>query len=240
MSVTHKSYSSWRNWAFLFVMFGCVQFFLLTTLAMFFYPGGTYLDPGRKGYAFFMNFFSDLGRTHTLLGARNNPSFILFTIALSLAGLALIIFFLAIPALSHGGPSGRWLSISGSAFGVVSGLSFMGVAFTPADLYLPFHEIFVNLAFTSFFLGVICYLVITAIHPTFPKVYAWVYLGFTVILGVYLLLLFTGPSAHSKTGLTIQATGQKIVGYAAILCMFIQGYGSYHIQKSSPPLEKDP
>lgn len=239
MSAANKSSSSWRNWAFLFVMFGCVQFFLLTTLAMFFYPGGTYLDPGRKGYAFFMNFFSDLGRTKTLLGATNIPSFILFTIALSLAGLALIIFFLAIPGISLGRRPGRWLAISGSAFGVVSGLCFMGVAFTPADLFLGFHEIFVNLAFTSFFLGVICYLVITAMHPAYPKVYAWVYLGFTVILGVYLLLLFNGPSARSTIGLTIQATGQKIVGYAAIFCMFIQGYGAYQIQKINSPKKKD-
>ncbi len=232
MTAAHKPFTTWRNWAFLFVMFGCAQFFVLTSLAMLFYPGGTFIDPGRKGYSFFMNFFSDLGRTQTLLGAPNNPSFTFFTIALSLAGFALILFYLAVPALLSGGRVGRWLSLPGSVLGVVSGLSFMGVAFTPADLYLEPHKMYVNLAFTSFFLAVICHLPMIITHPTYPKVYAWVYLGFAVLLGIYLLLLFEGPSANTPTGLTIQATGQKIVGYAAIICAFIQGYGAWNIQKT--------
>lgn len=221
-----KPSTTWRDWVFVFVMFGSAQFVLLTLLGMLFFPGGTFINPASNGYSFFMNFFSDLGRTHTLLGASNRPAFILFTAALFLAGLSLSLFYIAIPALFTGGRVGRWLSILGSVFGIISGLSFTGIALTPADLLLEPHQMFVTLAFTSFFLAVLCYLPATIIHPSYPKTYAWVYLGFAVVLGIYLLLFFLGPSPGTSTGLIIQATGQKTVVYAAILCMFIQGFGA--------------
>ena len=39
------------------------QFFVLTIVAMFLYPGGTHLDPSAAHYEFTRNFFSDLGAT---------------------------------------------------------------------------------------------------------------------------------------------------------------------------------
>ena len=52
---------NWREWAFLLGMFGMVQLVILTSIAMFFYAGGTRLNPSAPGYSFWANWFSDLG-----------------------------------------------------------------------------------------------------------------------------------------------------------------------------------
>ena len=90
---------NWRQYIFLATIVGCIQFVLLTFIAMLFYPGGTHDNPAAKGYSFFNNFFSDLGLTVTPSGETTTISFTLFTLSLTLAGLAIILFFTASTAL---------------------------------------------------------------------------------------------------------------------------------------------
>jgi len=218
------STKNWRQYIFLATMVGCIQFVLLTFIAMFSYPGGTHDDPTTTGYSFFSNFFSDLGLTVFPSGETNSVPFFLFTISLTLAGLAIILFFLTTPALFKN-TSGRNISLLGSFVGVLSGLFYIGIAFTPADLYLEWHENFVLLAFSSFLLVVILYTLAIFLNKDYPNRYAYVYLVFAVLLAAYLWLLFAGPS-----DIRIQATGQKVIVYAEIFCMFIQAYGAQKIE----------
>ncbi|MBD3197769.1 MAG: hypothetical protein GF317_22145 [Candidatus Lokiarchaeota archaeon] len=43
------------------VIINCIQFIVLTIIAMFTYAGGTFYNPGTRGESFFNNFFSELG-----------------------------------------------------------------------------------------------------------------------------------------------------------------------------------
>ena len=122
---------------------------------------------------------------------------------------------------------GRIPSLLGSIVGVLSGLFYIGIAFTPADLYLEWHGNFVLLAFSSFLLVVVLYTIAIFLNKGYPNRYAYVYLVFAVLLAVYLWLLFAGPN-----DIRIQATGQKVIVYAEIICMFIQAYGAWNIEKS--------
>jgi len=211
---------SLRQHIFSATMVGCIQFVLLTFIAMLFYPGGTHDNPAAPGYSFFNNFFSDLGLTVSPSGETSTVSFFLFTLSLTLAGLAIILFFLASPALFKNTP-GRIPSLLGSIVGVLSGLFYIGIAFTPADLHLEWHGNFVLLAFSSFLLVVILYTLAIFLNKDYPNRYAYVYLVFAVLLAAYLWLLFLGPN-----DIRIQATGQKVIVYAEIICMFIQAYGA--------------
>lgn len=226
---TPKLMKTTRYKLFSFVMAACILFLVLTTLAMVFYPGGTRSNPNRQSYLFFENFFSELGLTHTYSGGPNQISFVLFTTALALAGLALAIYFIISPSLFWDSMSTRLLSLVGTFFGLISGLSFIGVAFTPANLYVTPHQIFVQLAFTSFFVGIVFYAPAILLNQSFPNLYAIVNIIFGVLLGVYIWLLFFGPSANSSNGLMIQVTGQKIIAYAAVISLFIQAYGSRRV-----------
>ena len=125
------------------------------------------------------------------------------------------------------------LSLVGSIFGVLSGLSYIGIACSPADLYRPPHVLFVKLAFTAFFVAILFYLVAVLLTPNYPKVYAWTYLAFAVLLAIYIWLMFYGPSPSTTLGLAIQVAGQKVISYAAILTMFNQAYGAWQLGQTN-------
>lgn len=226
------SSTSWRERIYFMTMVGSIQFVALTLIAMVLYPGGTHADPTTKGYAFFRNFFSDLGLTETISGEPKFASFLLFTVAMVLAGAALALFFITFPSFFSSSPPGKWFSILGSVAGTISGVAFIGVAL-PADLYLELHAFSVQVAFLAFFLAVLLYIPALFLKRDYPKVYAWVFIAFAILLGVYVWLLFGGPSASTTNGLIIQATGQKIIVYAAIISMFIQSYGVWKAIRES-------
>ena len=216
------NFRNWRRWAFMLTMIGSLQFMVLTVVAMFFYPGGSFTDRTSTGYSFLGNFFSDLGLTKTYRGDSNLVSSLLFTAALSLAGVSGVLFFIALPRLFSGTRAGKLLSFTGSVFGVFSGISYVGIAFAPADLHLRTHLKFVFAAFGFFFLVVVLYVIAIFLNKRYSNFFAFVLAAFAVVLGIYLWLLFAGPKNPA-----IQATGQKIVVYAEIVCMFIQGYGAW-------------
>jgi hypothetical membrane protein len=211
------------------VVVGCGQFVPLTLVAMIAYPGGTVADPTTEGYAFFRNFFSDLGRTVSPLGESNSLSFLLFVVALSLAGLGLVLFSLVMPSLFRQSRLAWGLSLVGSLCGTVSGFCFAGVALAPANLFLPAHVIFVQTAFLSLFLAALGYSGAILLTPDYPRAYLSVFVAFALLLAGYLWLLFYGPALDSPADLLIQATGQKIIAYAGILSVGIQALGARRI-----------
>jgi hypothetical protein len=219
---------------FSLVMAACLLFSVLTSLAMLLYPGGTRSDPNSNGYRFFENFFSELGLSQSYAGGQQTASYILFTVALSLAGVALILYYCLAPSLFWENTKLKFFSLFGSVFGILSGASFIGVAFTPADLYLTAHSLFVQLAFLTFFIAVTFYACAIFMHPGFPNQYGWINLSFGILLGIYIWLLFNGPGLETQNGLIIQVTGQKLIAYAAIACMFITAYGSRRVLEKQP------
>ena len=215
-----------QQWPFLFTMASCVQFVVLTAVAMFFYPGGTFVNRTTTGYSFFRNFFSDLGRTQTQSGASNTVAAILFLVALTIAGLGLAFFFLAVPRLFRQAQPARLLSRLGSAVGLISGLAFVGVAWAPVNLIGWLHRLFVQVAFLAFFLAALFYIAAMLRTPAYPRRYALMCGAFLLLLAAYNVLLFFGPPLLSAHGLIIHATGQKIIVYAALAAAFVLSDGA--------------
>jgi hypothetical protein len=208
---------------FRFVIFACLWFLMLTGLAMLAYPGGAHQNKHSIGYSFFTNFFSDLGRTVAHNGAPNSISASLFFAALCCAGTALVAFFIGFSVFfgknSTVSKGFAWL---GSVFGVIAGLCFIGVAFTPANLAGAAHNGFVFSAFRTFLLAVFIYVFVILFDGGFPRWTASIFVIFTGLLIAYLVLLTSGPALTSKQGVLIQATGQKIIVYASIVSNGIQ------------------
>jgi hypothetical membrane protein len=211
------------------VMAACIQFVALTLVAMLAYPGGTVADPNAQGYLFFHNFFSDLGRTVTPLEQPNTLSFVIFVVALTLAGLGLVLFSLVMPGLFRQSRGARVLSLAGSLSGTLAGLSFVGVALAPANLFLPAHALFVQTAFLSLFVAAMAYSGAIWRTPDYPRRYLAVFGAFDLLLLGYLWLLFFGPAFDSPYGLVIHAAGQKAIVYAAIVAVCIQAWGARRI-----------
>ncbi len=87
------------------------------------------------------------------------------------------------------------------------------------------HLLAVNLAFISFLMVVIFYSVGIVKKDDYPNIYAYVFLIFAIVLAAYILLLFVGPPVESDAGLIIQAVGQKIIVYLAVISMFVEALG---------------
>lgn len=215
-----------RKYVFYIVAWGCGLFVVLTLLAMLVYQGGYEYNPAAPGYQFLHNFFSDLGRTVAHSGRANTLSAVLFFIALFLAGAGLVLFFLAFPRLfTHTIPQ-RLFSLTGSLLGILAGACFIGVAFAPADLARSPHIVFVMWAFRLFPLAVFLYIPPLFLNKAYPRRYAWLFVLFWVLLTAYFLLITNGPGIGTLQGFLIQVVGQKVIGYASIICIGLQALGA--------------
>ena len=214
--------SFWERDVFRGIAIACVLFILLTVIAMLLFPGGSVSDPNAQHYAFFMNFFSDLGATHTISGASNLPSMILFIIGMTIVAIALVVFFVAFTRFFTTSTTTRWLGRFAVAFGIIASISFVGIAATPWNLYLDTHNMFVQWAFRAFLSAVVLCLIAILITRGFPRRFAWVFVAFALLLTAYIFLITLGPAPKTPAGSVIQATGQKIIVYGAILTVLIQ------------------
>ena len=203
-----------------------IVYALFNLLAMFLYPGGTSLDKGARGYSFFENFFSDLGMVRTYDGEPKTLSLWLFASALVVIGIAFILFFVIMPGYFSATRRERVSSRLGSISGVLAGVSCLGIAATPWDLYLDAHLIFAFGLSASFLLAVVFYSVAIFANRRYSNTYAAVFAVYLVILAAYLCLMFLGPDMDTREGLVILATGQKIAIYSGMVCWFIQFLGA--------------
>jgi hypothetical membrane protein len=220
--------SFWNESVFEWVIAACLLFVLLTTGAMLLYPGGTWARPASPGYSFFQNLLSDLGFFRSHNGMPNRASLGLFMLATTTAGIALMMFSLAFVQFFTQ-RSARILGSAASVLGVLSGISFMGVGLTPADICLHAHFEFVGWGFRAFSLGAFCYSMAIFRQPGYPRRYAYVFLGTAVLLLAYVLLLRFGPDLATFPGTVVHATGQKAVVYSAILSIAVESMGARQV-----------
>lgn len=223
---------NWKELACNFIIIGCIQFFILTIIAMFFYAGGTYHDPSNPGYDFWNNFFSDLGITKTYNGRSNIVSHVLFTIALSVAGISIIPFLFVLTSFFKESKLSKWLSIIGLVIGIFTAICFIGIACTPANLYLYEHGNFVRLGFSSALFMVFFYVLAMLTDKKYPNRNALAFIGFCIVLGLYVIVLFAGPSYSTPEGWMFRVVSQKIVAYTMIASLLIQGYISRKMIKT--------
>jgi hypothetical protein len=200
---------------------------VLNPLAMLLYPGGTLMDPDAEGYSLLGNFFSDLGMAHTYAGETKLLSLMLFASALAPIGIALVLFFAMMPSWFTATRLERVASRLGSIGGVLAGLSCIGIAATPWDLYSSAHMVFSYGLSVSFLLAVVCYLVAMLKNADYANAYAAVFAAYLVILAAYVGLMFLGPDIDTRNGLMVLAAGQKIAIYSGMVCWFAQFLGAF-------------
>lgn len=224
---------SLRERIFGFVPICCFLFVFFTALAMQFYPGGIKTNHGTQGYSFLANFFSDLGRRTAINGVPSHFSASLFQYALTLAGLGLMLFFVAFATLFWESLWMRVVAAWGAALGLLSGVCFIGVAVFPVDVNGPMHGASVIWAFRSFFCAVLPFVLVIFAHRRYPKVGAWLFLTFALALAGYITLLINGPRSSTPNGLFIQVVGQKLIVYASILCVGLQSILALRYSKAT-------
>lgn len=222
----------WRLLFFRLGIFAAIQFFILTILAMLVYPGGTLHHPEYEAYNFLYNYFSDLGRTHTFDGESNLICHLLFKTALGISGISLILFFIATPSLfRQNGAKGMMLIAS--FLGVLAGVCYIGIAAVPYDVDYWGHRTFVRTGFILFLLMSFFFTAAVFIEKNYPNRYGMAFVIFMIILAVQVYIMLFGPRSYrSNDSLYLQATAQKVVVYAEILCMLYQSLGAIRVWKT--------
>jgi len=216
----------WRKWVYQAVMIVLFAFIVLTTIAMVAYRGGNAFEETAVSYVFTQNFFSDLGMSVSYLDESKLLVMVLFILALGGAGLGLIGYSVATPYLFRHTAVSHWLARIGSFFGVLAGLSYIGIALTPANLYLDQHQLFVLMAFGGFAITAVFYTIAIFFTRSYPNRYGYAYSLFTAALFFYVWFMLNGPSFDSSEGAELQVVGQKIIVYISIFSMMIQTYGA--------------
>lgn len=192
-------------------LFLFIQYVIVTLVMMLNYDAGQYFNHAGTGFIFNQNYLSDLGRTRTFLGAEN-PSYIFYTLTLSLAGLGVMLFFFLINAASKS----VWRFVV-MTLGLVSGVCYIGIAINPVDVSLEPHLIFGRLSFFAFFFASLGSQILLnkKVHPLSNKIFTFL----NILMFFYLLLMFFGPP--SSTGLwaiQLKTLAQKIIVYALMIC----------------------
>lgn len=215
---------------------GPILFLLLTTIAMFLYPGG-YSANGLKywttSYQFHLNFFSDLGMLVTETFLPNIPSSILFGCATTIVGIAFILYSITVPSYFEKKSPQRIFAIFGTIFAIVSSIGYIIIGFTPWDVFIEWHMIgvFTGFPVSTVFCAFFCAAIF--LEKKYPNIYAWIFAFFTVCMVTYVIILFEGPSAITLNGRIFQVVAQKSIIYLMMFTILIQAIGTSLILKKN-------
>ena len=220
--------------------YSMIAFVILNIIAMLCYPGGNLNNPDQIGYFFSYNFFSDLGMTISHSNENNMISCILFNTSLCIVGVTFTMLFYSIKSLF---PEFKILSLIATLLGLLGGVSFIGVAFTPSNLFLDsagnplLHTIFAHWIFRSLSAVSIIYSILIIKTKDFENKYAYNFVIFGIILLAYILyseLYLKDPRIFSEY-LIKHVLSQKMVVLWMIMSIYLYslGLGKYLLNKNN-------
>lgn len=203
--------------------FSCLLFIISTAIAMLFFPGGTMLDHNTKGYSFFNNFFSELGRWRTLNGESKWISFFGFEIALLFQSFAMFVFNIKFLEATNSKQLNKTVYYTAIVCGSIFPFLLAGIAFTPCDLYLPYHMDFVYTAFGILVPLSLAYTILIRQHHLLPNKYGNAMLIIVIAITIYLFIMLFGPDPHYVG--YVQQTTQKVIVYSMIFSLLYLAQG---------------
>ena len=209
------------------MILGQVLFLILVFLAMIFYAGGTRDNPAFIGYSFWGNTISDSGRIIAWSGLLNTTSMVILSTALIVYAVFFIPFYIIVSKLFSEGKIEKYASKIGSILGVIFSLSYIGIAFTPADVLFTPHMIFVFLGYICAFVMSICFTIAFFKNKEFSNIYAIIFALFTIFYFVTQIIAIVGLASDRN----LMVLMQKLGTFVSIGVFFIIGYGIWKFEK---------
>ncbi len=206
------------------MIFTSALFIVLIGLSMTVYPGGNLVDRTSVHYNFTLNYFSDLGATSTHSGKQNTASDALFIIAMGICGLVMIYYSRIWRAMDIDIHERLFIGVISKVLLIVSGLCFIGMAFSPWNLYLENHILFFKTAMICIFGWTLMILILQMKNEKIKNLMI-LNAVFLVILGVYDYLLFTESDFGTIKNLEFNAVAQKLIMLLFIFNMMFQSIG---------------
>lgn len=211
-----------KNDAYTFLMYGTLGFIVLTALAMLAYPGGRYHDHYSKGYSFFTNFFSDLGRYKTFLREPKYISLCLFLIAIF--SLAYTVVNFVFQFLEDVTPN-QYISVKNiaKASTILFALLLCGVALTPYDKLFLWHSLTSKSCFLMMLPMCLSMSFLVFKDDILHNKYSLLMALVSIALLIYVYILFFGPNVASSP--YFQPVAQKAIVYLLIFALMYLASG---------------
>ena len=213
-----------RFWITKLPRYSMLIFVFLNIAAMLLYAGGNINNHDQEGYLFIRNFFSDLGRRYSFSGESNLISCVLFNTSLSFVGLTFMILFYKVRTTFT---NNKILIFLATVFGVYSGFSYIGVAFTPADIFLDAHIFFAHWAFRALFAASVLYSILIFKTDGFENKYAYAFIIFGVMVLSYVLyseVILDDPRIN-PAALVKHVVAQKLITFWILFAVYIYSVG---------------
>lgn len=203
---------------------------LLMGLAIYFYPGGNYIDTMEEGFGTIYGALSDLGRVTSYNGEPNVVSRILYTCAITILSLAVMLFYSIIWKFFQKRKSTKWLSIIGSLFGITQSILYIVFAFSPADIAFHRH---ITLIYVSpgFLIGsILVYTIVFFIAKEFPRINAYSFLALMIVAVMFATAVTIGSILKDTDILVFHASrrlGHTLFNFIVTFSYGIQAFGAY-------------
>ncbi len=192
---------NWKRLGCLLAVIGAVQFMVLSSVAMIFYPGG---------YSIMDNYLSHLGQIE-VAGESNTISYVLWVVATVVAGLILIPFWIVLRTLFTK-TRGNRISLIGTSLGVVSGPFLIGIGIFSMSTHASAHGLATIVFFLLFAAAIAVYSVAILFNEEYPNMYSFVGVVFSI-----LIVLFVGGAFAA-----IDVLMQKIIVYGFVVWVLFQ------------------
>ena len=191
-------------------------------VAILLYPGGTIHNEAQMGYSFTHNFFSDLGQTISHSNVSNIYSCILFNSTLIICGITFIMLFYSVRNLFKY----KKLTFIATLCGILGGLSYIGVALTPSNIFLDAHIFFAHSIFRLLFVTAFFYSILIFKTSGFDNKYGYGFIVFGIMILSYLVISEFGPDPRiSENAMIMQAIAQKTVACWILISIYTYSIG---------------
>ncbi len=203
-------------------------FVILSTINMFIYPGSYHLarvPVPYPHYSFIYNNLSDMGMLHTFTGEPNYLSAILFALTLTITGSGFLIYVRYFPRIFNQTSQAYKLARIGSILGIITSAAFIAIGWTPWDILIVPHMLFVFIGFVLSLLFNIYFGIAIIKDKLYPNWFAYSLFFYAVLIVGYLLAMIIGPPYGTLEARVIESLGQKIVIYAQMFLQILNAGG---------------
>jgi len=213
---------------------GSLLFFILSILNMHLYPGsfhvGSSVFPSDR-YSLKYNNLSDMGMLYTFTGEPNFLSAALFAFTLTLTGTSFLLYVRYFPHIFNRDSKSYKSARTGSMIGIVSSAAFIGIGWTPWDVLVIPHMIFVLIGFLLTIVFNIFFAIAIFQDKNYPNGFAFTLIFYDLLIITYIMALILGPSYLSIKGRIVESLGQKIVIYTQMVLLILNAMGFLWVLK---------
>ncbi|MHA1220018.1 MAG: hypothetical protein ACTSO5_15265 [Candidatus Heimdallarchaeaceae archaeon] len=198
---------------------------LLFGLAIHYYPGGNFLDPSDEGFDFLYGAMSDLGRITAYNGESNTISRFLYTTALNLLAIFVLIYYSIMWTFFQKKKTTKWLSLSGTVLGLVQGILYIILAHSPADTASSRHIMLIYTAPAFLFGAILSYTIVFFIDKEFPRINAYSFLAMIIITVLFTIAVAIGAIRKDIVFHTSRRAGHTLFNFIVPIIFGFQALG---------------